>query len=50
MDLILDPTEYPKGQGYEIGIQPKKAMSEYLRIHPVRKNPDSDFRYLSASL
>ena len=21
-------------------------MSEYLLIHPVRKNPDSDFRYL----
>ena len=22
-------------------------MSEYVLIHPVRKNPDSDFRYLS---
>ena len=24
----------------------QKAMSEYLLIHPVRKNPDSDFKYL----
>ena len=41
------PVEYPSTKRYtKYAYSTQKAMSEYLLIHPVRKNPDSDFRYL----